>query len=78
GVIFFPIAIIGGMLLSKVMRGGTIEYALQDSTFLMRALTLIVILVPLMWWATSKMNKAAYGELMDRLRNNIRRLEDLR
>jgi flagellar biogenesis protein FliO len=77
GVIFFPVAIIGGMLLSKVMNGGTIEDALQNSSFLIRGLILIIVLVPIMWWATNKMNKSAYGELMDRLSNNIRRLEDL-
>ena len=77
GVIFFPIAIIGGLLMGSAMRGIPVSMALEDSGFLFKALILIVILVPIMWFASSKMNQSAYGELMNRLQNNIRRLEDL-
>ena len=77
GICFFPVAIIGGMLFSKISNGGTLMLAFQDAEFLMRAIVLTIILVPIMWWGSSKMNHSAYGVLMEKLSNNIRRLEDL-
>ena len=77
GIVFFPIAIIGGMLFSYIASGKTLSMAFEDSNFLMTTIITIIVLIPLMWWMSSKMNQYAYGELIARLKGNIQRLEDL-
>lgn len=77
GLCFFPIAAIDGLLIGNIIKGKTIVGLFQDPTFLMIALVCVIILVPLGYLASNKMNQAAYGGLMERLQNNIRRMEDL-
>lgn len=77
GVVAFPLAIIGGLLLSHVSRGRTVAEFFQDPKSLGLALVLIIVLVPIMYYTSGKMNQSAYGNLMDKLQNNIRRMEDL-
>jgi len=68
GIISFPMAIIGGLLVGHHYKGRTLMEFSQD---------LIVVLVPIMYFMTNKMNDYAYGGLMKDLQNNIRRMEDL-
>ena len=77
GVVAFPLAIVGGLLLGHVSRGRTLAEFFQDPKSLGLALILIIVLVPIMYYASGKMNQSAYGSLMDKLQNNIRRMEDL-
>ncbi len=77
GVIAFPLAVLGGLLLGHVGRGRTLAEFFQDPKSLGLALVLIIVLVPLMYFLSNKLNKIAYGDLMDKLQNNIRRMEDL-
>ncbi len=77
GMVAFPLAILGGLLLGHVERGRTLADFFQDPKSLGLALILIIVLVPIMYFVTNKMNKFAYGDLVDDLQNNIRRMEDL-
>lgn len=77
GVVAFPLAILGGLLLGHVSRERTLIDFFQDPKKLGLALILILVLVPIMYYVSGKMNQFAYGNLMDKLQNNIRRMEDL-
>lgn len=77
GLTFFPIAIIGGMLISYHYKGRLLADVFQDTKFLLLALGLIIVLVPLMNFLSNKMNQIGYGKLIENLENNIRRMEDL-
>jgi len=77
GIVSFPLAIIGGLLVGNHYKGVTLMEFFQNPKSLMLALVLIVVLVPLLYFLTGKMNQYAYGNLMDNLQNNIRRMEDL-
>lgn len=77
GLIFFPIAIIGGMLVAYLYDGLSLAAIFQNTKFLMLAIGLIILLVPLMTYLSNKMNQIGYGQLMEDLQKNIRRMEDL-
>jgi len=77
GIIAFPLAIIGGLLLGHIDEERTLVEFFQDPKLLGLAIVLIVVLTPIMYYITGKMNKSVYGCLMDKLQNNIRRMEDL-
>lgn len=77
GLIFFPLAALAGLLIGNVAKGKVIADLIQDPTFLMIAIVCIIILVPLAHLGSNKLNKMSYGALMERLQNNIRRMEDL-
>jgi len=77
GIIAFPLAVIGGLLLGHVSKGRIIAEFFQDPKSLILTLVLIIVLVPIMYVLTNKMNDHAYGGLMKDLQNNIRRMEDL-
>jgi len=77
GIIAFPLAILGGLLLGHVSKGKTLIEFFQNPKSLGLALILIIVLVPIMYFISKKMNKSAYGNLMEQLQNNIRRMEDL-
>ena len=77
GIIAFPLAVLGGLLLGHVSGGKTLIDFFQDPKSLGLALVLIIILVPIMYFLSKKMNKSVYGDLMEQLQNNIRRMEDL-
>lgn len=77
GVITFPLAILGGLIVGNHYKGVTLMEFFQNPKSLLLALALIVVLVPLMYWLSGKMNQYAYGNLMQKLQNNIRRMEDL-
>ncbi|MFK7982042.1 MAG: hypothetical protein AB8G86_18830 [Saprospiraceae bacterium] len=77
GIVSFPLAILGGLLIGNHSKGHTLAEFFQDPKSLGMALVLIIVLVPLMYFLTGKMNQYAYGNLMDDLQNNIRRMEDL-
>ena len=77
GIISFPLAIIGGLLIGNHYAGKTLVEFFQDPNRLVLTLGLIVVLVPLMYFLSNKLNKIAYGNLIDNLQNNIRRMEDL-
>jgi len=77
GIFTFPLGILGGLLISHVIKGKTLVEFFQDSKSLGLALILIIVLVPIMYFITGKMNKSVYGNLMEQLQNNIRRMEDL-
>lgn len=77
GIVAFPMVILGGLLLGHVDRGRTLADFFQDPKSLGLTLVLIIVLVPIMYFVTNKMNKSVYGNLIDDLQNNIRRMEDL-
>ena len=70
-------AILGGLLIGNHAKGNTLAEFLQDPKRLLLAIGLMVVLVPLMYFLSSKMNQYAYGKLIEDLQNNIRRMEDL-
>jgi hypothetical protein len=76
-LIAFPLAPIGGLLISHLHNGKSLATAFSDPKFLAISLVCIAIIVPFMHWSSNKMNKKAFGALMEKLQNNIRRMEDL-
>lgn len=78
GLVFFPIAILIGMLLPGIYEGGRILEIIDNSQFLQRALLIMVVGVPLMYVITKKMNHKAYGKLIEQLEKNIHQMEMLK
>ncbi len=77
GLAVYPIAAFIGLLISNHYKGKSISAFVQDPNFLLLALVLIVIMTPILYFISNKMNQSAYGKLTDTLQNNIRRMEDL-
>lgn len=75
GVMTFPLAIIVGALISRLQKGFTLAESLNDQRLLLFLIGGILILVPLMYLMSEKMNKIAFGELKSNLEKNITRLE---
>jgi len=77
GILTFIPAIVVGMLISNVGKGYTIAESFSDAGFLKVMIGAVVILVPLMYWMTNKMNKAAFGKNLKVLEENIVKMETL-
>jgi len=77
GLIIFIPAVVIGMLLAKVNNGQTIVESFNDAGFLKAMIGAIVVLVPLMFWMTQKMNKSALGKDLKILEDNIVKMETL-
>ncbi len=77
GLIFFPIAVIGGMLISWHYKGVGLEEIMQDPKRLRVMIIAILVICPLGIIASFKMNKHAFGGLLTQLRENIRRMQEL-
>lgn len=75
GLFTLPSAIIIGILVSRHYNGYTIMETLTDSSYLIKIIILLVVMVPLAVMATNKMNKSAFGKQIDKLRDNISKLE---
>jgi Ca2+/Na+ antiporter len=77
GLFVFPIAIVGGMLISRHYDGVTLAETFSDARLLTFMLVLVIILVPILHFAGKKMNNMAFGKHINRLDENIRRMEEL-
>lgn len=75
GLFTLPSAIIIGILVSRHYNGYTILETITDSTYLLKIIILLIILVPIAFISTNKMNKSAFGKQLDKLRDNISKLE---
>jgi len=77
GLCIVPLAIPVGLLIGETLRGETISQSIRDPKFAMVALGLTIVILPLMFIATEKMNKSAYGHLIKGLEENIIKMETL-
>ena len=75
GIATFPIAIIVGALISRNLNGYSIQETFQNERILMVMIIGMVVLVPLMYFMSEKMNKSAFGELKAKMEKNINQLE---
>ena len=77
GLVFFPLATLAGLLIGNHFKGVKFADLYQDPKFLTTALICVIILVPFAYWLSNKLNQSGFGQLMENLQNNIRRMEDL-
>ena len=75
GVIGFPLSLIVGALLSRIYNGYTIVETVADNRWLIFVIIAIIVVVPFMYLLSEFMNKKAFGDLKQRLENNITKLE---
>ena len=78
GLITFMPAVMMGVLFGKVMDGHSLLGCFQDARIVTTMLLLVVVLLPLMIWTTDKMNKKAYGNNLEKLEENIIKMETLK
>jgi len=60
GIVFFPLAVIGGLLIGHLYKGRTLAEFFQDPKSLGLALVLIIVFVPIMYFLTNKMNQSLH------------------
>ena len=77
GMFTFIPAIVVGMLIGKVRKGYTIAESFSDPSFLKSMIIAVIILVPIMYFLTDKMNKIAYAKNLKKLDENITKMETL-
>lgn len=77
GMCVLPFAVPFGLLIGKTLDGESIAQAIQDPTFSKLALAVLLVIVPIMFFTTEKMNKKAYGHLIKGLEENIVKMETL-
>lgn len=75
GVITLPLAIIFGMLVNHQYDNIPLAQSFTDIDFLKKMIILILVLVPITFVVTNKMNESAFGKLKEKLKSNISRLE---
>jgi len=78
GYFFLPLSIVYGILFGKISKGLSIVEALQEPRTLMIIIVLIVVMTPLLYLLTNKMNQSAYGKNIKSLEENIIRMETLK
>ncbi len=75
-VVFIPV-ITMGILAGKVLDGYSLTACFQDPKILTIILGAVLIFTPLLIWSSHKMNKIAFGKILDKLERNIIKMETL-
>jgi len=75
GLFTLPSAIIVGILVSRHYNGYTIMETFSDPSYLSKIIILMLIITPIAFIMTNKMNKSAFGKHLDKLKENITRME---
>lgn len=78
GLFTLPSALIVGILVSRHYNGYTIMETFSDPSYLLKIIIIIimmVIILPIAFITTNKMNKSAFGKYIDKLKENITRME---
>jgi len=76
-LLLMPMATVGGVVLSQLMKGRSYLEMISDSRLLLITIGLLLIVAPLGYILGKKMNKSAYGCYLDRLENNVSQLESI-
>lgn len=77
GYIAFPIIITASLVLPKISRGASITDLLTDFNFMMIWIVALIVLTLGGMWVGKKLNKIGYGEQLDELEENIKKMEEL-
>ena len=77
GIMFFPIAVICGLLLPLFYKGMNLNEILGNSKILIVAIVSIIVIVPVGIWATKAMNEHAFKKYLEQLVYYKNRLEEL-
>jgi hypothetical protein len=77
GMIIFIPAIMMGILAGRVLGGHSLASCFQDPKILTIMLVAIVVFTPLLIWSSHMMNKFAFGKHLEKLENNIVKMETL-
>ena len=75
GLFTLPSAIIVGILVSRHYNGYTIMETFSDPSYLSKIIIMMVVIIPIAFILTNKMNKSAFGKYIDKLKENITRME---
>ena len=75
GLFTLPSALIVGILVSRHYNGYTIMETFSDPSYLLKIIIMMVIILPIAFITTNKMNKSAFGKYIDKLKENITRME---
>jgi hypothetical protein len=75
GLLTLPSAIIVGVLISRHYNGYTIMDTFSDPSYLLKIIIMMIVILPLAYIMTNKMNKIAFGKYIDKLKENITRME---
>jgi hypothetical protein len=70
-----PWSVMGGVLLSNYYAGRTISDALQNPTYVITIVVVLVIAIPLMFYSGQKANNYTYGKYIQKLNENIAHME---
>lgn len=73
--IITPILTFAALILPKVYAGLPFDLIIADNKFLLTAVIIIPLSIPLSYWLGNKMNQVAFEPYQKRLRNNIAKLE---
>jgi len=74
---FYPIAAIAGFCIAEHFNGVSLREVFQDPKSLKIMLIAILVLTPLAHYGAKNANHKVFGKLMDKLKENIRRMEEL-
>ena len=77
GLFTFPISLIIGALIANQYKGVSILESFQNERLVLMLMVLLIVLVPLMYILSERMNKCAFEPLKSKLEKNIIRLEML-
>ena len=72
-----PISIIVGALIRRIYNGQTIAGAMSDTKLLFFLIGCIIVITPILFYISEKMNEMAFGKNRSKLEQNIARLEVL-
>ncbi|MEL6923249.1 MAG: hypothetical protein AAFO94_04310, partial [Bacteroidota bacterium] len=75
GLFFFPIAVIIGMCTSLHYKGMALSEIFQDANILRIMIIAVIVLTPIGYWTTSLLNKKAFGQHLQQLKENIQQME---
>lgn len=74
-IVSMPIIMIVAVIISQAYKGMALADMLQNSTLLITLIICIVVLVPLGYLMTNKMNQYGFGGLVEQLKKNIHQME---
>ena len=75
GLFTLPSALIVGILVSRHYNGYTIMETFTDPSYFLKIIIMMVVILPIAFITTNKLNKSAFGKYIDNLKENITRME---
>ena len=75
GLFTLPSSIVVGVLVSRHYNGYTIMETFTDASYLSKIVITMLIVLPIAFILTNKMNKSAFGKHIEKLKENITRME---